>query len=81
MSIKLFDIIKAVKDVPEQNIKIGMIGTVLEILHNQDTYYEVEFSDPEGTDLLVAYLYPDQVEKATKQDLENELATKPNDSI
>ncbi len=45
--IKLLDVVAITQDVPEHDLKIGEVGTVVEILSNGEAY-EVEFSDDDG---------------------------------
>ena len=45
--IKLLDVVALTQDVPEHNLKLGEVGTVVEILSNGEAY-EVEFSDENG---------------------------------
>ncbi len=45
--IELFDVVALTHDLPEFNLRRGLVGTVVEILSNGDAY-EVEFSDREG---------------------------------
>ena len=45
--IRLFDVVALTHDLPEHNLRRGQVGTVGEILSNDDAY-EVEFSDRDG---------------------------------
>lgn len=45
--IKLLDVVALTHDIPEQNLRRGEVGTVVEILANGDAF-EVEFSDQDG---------------------------------
>ncbi len=45
--IRLFDVVALTHDLPEHNLWRGQVGTVVEILSNDDAY-EVEFSDRDG---------------------------------
>ena len=45
--IRLFDVVALTHDLPEHNLRRGQVGTVVEILSNDDAY-EVEFSDRDG---------------------------------
>ena len=44
--IKLFDVVALIEDIPEENLKRGQVGTVVEV-HTPDVF-EVEFSDNEN---------------------------------
>lgn len=51
--IKLLDVVALIENLPEQNLAVGQVGTVVEIHDNQ--VFEVEFCDNEGrTYALVA---------------------------
>jgi hypothetical protein len=43
MTIKLFDEVALTEDIPEENLKRGQVGYVIEIL--EPGVFEVEFSD------------------------------------
>lgn len=45
--IRLFDVVALTHDLPEHNLRRGQVGTVVEMLSNDDAY-EVEFSDRDG---------------------------------
>ena len=45
--IKLLDVVMLTQDLPEHNLKRGEVGTIVEILAN-DEAFEVEFSDDNG---------------------------------
>jgi hypothetical protein len=44
--IKLFDVVALIEDIPEENLKRGQVGTVVDV-HTPDVF-EVEFSDNEN---------------------------------
>ena len=44
--IKLLDTVALLKVMPDQNLKIGQVGTVVEIFSDND--FEVEFTDKQG---------------------------------
>ena len=44
--IKPLDTVALLKAIPDQNLKIGQVGTVVEIFN--DTDFEVEFVDKKG---------------------------------
>ena len=54
----LFDTIALSKDIPEENLVRGQVGTIVEI-HRGGEAYEVEFADPEGRMYALAPLPAD----------------------
>lgn len=44
--IKLLDVVALLKAIPEQKLKVGQVGTVVEVYSNDD--FEVEFVDKQG---------------------------------
>ncbi len=57
--IKLLDIIALTVDLPESNLWIGQVGTIVEILANGQAF-EVEFCDRDGRMYESLGLRPDQ---------------------
>lgn len=51
---QLFDVVELLVDIPQQNIKAGMQGTIVEVYGNND--YEVEFSNSDGETLALCAL-------------------------
>lgn len=45
-SLKLFDTVAILKDMPEKKVVYGQVGTVVEVL--ADDVFEVEFADKNG---------------------------------
>ncbi|MGL4884360.1 MAG: DUF4926 domain-containing protein [Waterburya sp.] len=56
--IELFDIVELLVDLPEDNLKAGVQGTIVECYN--DNAYEVEFSNSEGETLALCTLSPQQ---------------------
>jgi len=44
--IKLLDVVALLKAMPDQNLKIGQVGTIVEVYGDDD--FEVEFVDKQG---------------------------------
>lgn len=59
--IELLDVVALLADQPEQELKRGQVGTVVELL--DDGIYEVEFSDDDGQTYAMAALRSDQIMK------------------
>ena len=45
-SLKLFDSVALLKDLPEKSVVFGQVGTIVEVLN--ENVYEVEFADRSG---------------------------------
>lgn len=58
--IQLLDVVALTKDLPEQALWRGQVGTVVEILGN-GVAYEVEFCDRDGRTYASLGLRPDQI--------------------
>lgn len=48
MLFSLFDVVLLVEDIPEEKLKSGMIGVVIDIYTDPSPAYEVEFCDGDG---------------------------------
>ena len=55
---KLFDIVELLIDLPENNLKAGVQGTIVECYGKNA--YEVEFANAEGETLALCTLSPQQ---------------------
>ncbi len=55
---ELFDIVELLVDLPEDNLNIGIQGTIVECY--DDNTYEVEFTNSEGETLALCTLSPKQ---------------------
>ena len=49
--IKILDVVALLKDMPENKLKKGQVGTVVELL--DDHVFEIEFSDKTGKALAI----------------------------
>jgi Domain of unknown function (DUF4926) len=58
-TIKMLDIVALLKEIPEQKLLRGQIGTVIE--RYSDTEFEVEFSDNTGKTLAMLLLTTDDI--------------------
>jgi len=62
MDYQLFDVIQLKEDVPEEHLKKGMIGSIVELLGSPPEHaYEVEFCDTEGRTIATLALRQDQM--------------------
>jgi hypothetical protein len=63
MTIAELDSVKSIVDKPEENVKKGMIGTVVHIANKPNLAYMVEFCDNYGRPMAMPFLLPDEVVK------------------
>jgi hypothetical protein len=54
--LSLHQVVRVIRDVPQQGVIKGMVGAVIEIFEIPEHAYEVEFVDAEGRTLLEATL-------------------------
>ena len=59
-TIRLFDVVALIVDLPEHKLKRGYVGTVVETLAN-GSVFEVEFSDSNGHSYASLGLKEDQL--------------------
>jgi hypothetical protein len=57
--MKLLDVVALTEDVPEENLRRGEVGTVVEVFHPDA--FEVEFADGDGQTYAMATLRRDQL--------------------
>lgn len=50
---KLFDIVALLRDIPEENVRRGMVGTIVEMI---DDMFLVEFSNSDGETIALPSL-------------------------
>jgi Domain of unknown function (DUF4926) len=60
-----FDVVALTSDLPEEGLTAGAVGTIVEVFHEPNLAYEVEFSDAAGRTLALATLQADQLRPAT----------------
>jgi len=65
--MKLHDVIKVKKDIPEENLKQGMTGVIVTIFHDPCLAYEVEFCNDKGETVIETALLPEQIESVPSQ--------------
>ena len=59
-NFKLFDVVALTKDLPEENLLRGQVGTIVEI-YNGGEAFEVEFVDKNGQTYGLLTLRPEQL--------------------
>jgi hypothetical protein len=62
---ELLEVVVAAVDIPDQNIRAGDPGTVIEIYTLPALAYEVEFVNADGTLRALAILGPEQIRRLT----------------
>lgn len=62
MSYSQFDVVTLAVDLLDENLRRGMKGIVIDVYHQPDEAYEVEFCDDEGRTLALLALTPEQLE-------------------
>ncbi|UDM53961.1 DUF4926 domain-containing protein [Cupriavidus sp. MP-37] len=66
--VKLLDVVVALSDMPDEGIRTGMKGTVIDIHEEPCLAYEIEFCDESGRTIAVVALLPDQVNPVWSRD-------------
>lgn len=61
-----YAMVKLKYDLPEDNLKKGMVGVVIEIFDAPVVGYEVEFTDEKGETIAEVALEPHQIELVNK---------------
>lgn len=64
--MKLHDVIKVKKDIPEENLNKGMIGVIVTVFHEPCLAYEVEFCNDKGETITETALLPEQIEPVSQ---------------
>jgi hypothetical protein len=59
---ELLDVVRLVADLPEEGLRAGIAGTVVEIFEQPTVAYEVEFTDDDGRTVAQVALRPEQIE-------------------
>ncbi len=60
----MLHVVRARRDVPEQGVTAGMVGTIVLVHETPRRAYEVEFTDADGGTLALATLNGDDLELA-----------------
>ena len=58
--MKLYDVVVLIEDLPEEGLRSGQVGTVVEIYEDPPAF-EVEFDDEDGVQLALLALRPEQI--------------------
>lgn len=65
MSFSIFDVVTLLNDIPEEGLRAGMLGTVVEVYESPVVAYEVEFCDAMGRTVGQLALLPEQIQLST----------------
>jgi len=57
--MNLYDVVALLQDLPEENLKRGQVGTLIE--EWEPGVFEVEFSDPNGITYAMVSLHAEQL--------------------
>ena len=58
--MKLYDVVELAVDLPERGLRVGMVGTVVDV-YDDPRAFEVEFDDEDGVEIALLALRPEQV--------------------
>ena len=61
MTFLLFDPVTLVQDLPDDGLRAGMVGAIVDVYTKPAVAYEVEFADAYGRTIAQLALFPDQV--------------------
>lgn len=60
--VALLDVVRLTRDVPEEGLRRGDRGTVVEVFESPEEAYEVEFTDAHGRTTALVTLLPHDLE-------------------
>ncbi len=67
--IRLFDVVVLTKTIPEEKLQKGAIGTVVEVLDENEGVFLVEFADKNGEAYAILDLSEKQLMKVVREPL------------
>ncbi|MFC4485752.1 hypothetical protein D3C87_1683790 [compost metagenome] len=67
VNANLLDVVLLTEDIPEEGLRAGMKGTVVEVHQNPYLAYEVEFCDEMGRTSALVALLPNQIRVVWRQ--------------
>jgi hypothetical protein len=65
MSFSIFDVVTLLNDIPEEGLRVGMLGTIVDLYKSPVPACEVEFCDAMGRTIGQLALLPEQIRLAT----------------
>ncbi|MFC4149622.1 DUF4926 domain-containing protein [Micromonospora mangrovi] len=57
----LFDVVELTRELPDEGLAAGSVGTIVHVFTKPRDAYEVEFTDGDGRTLASLALTPDQI--------------------
>jgi hypothetical protein len=63
LAMKMHDIVRLKCDLPEENLRKGMTGVIVDIFNDPVPGYEVEFTNEKGETIAAVALEPHQIER------------------
>lgn len=70
MRLSLFDVVALMQDVPDEGLRAGMIGVVIDVYIEPVVAYEIEFCDALGRTIGQLALLPEQLRFATDAEIQ-----------
>jgi Domain of unknown function (DUF4926) len=70
MMFSLFDVVTLTQDLPDEDLRIGMVGAVIDVYTEPVIAYEVEFCDALGRTIGQLALLPEQFRLATDTEMQ-----------
>lgn len=61
MTFSLFDSVTLIQDLPDDGLRAGMVGAVVDVYTKPAVAYEVEFADAYGRTIAQLALFPEQI--------------------
>jgi hypothetical protein len=61
MEFDELDVVTLLDDIPEEGLKAGAVGTIVDTFRSPRMAYEVEFIDGDGVTIAMATLTADQI--------------------
>ena len=68
-ALQLLDTVVILIDIPEEEIRVGDIGTISDVYTQMSLSYEVEFVTADGTPRAMVTLAPDQIRTLSNRDV------------
>jgi hypothetical protein len=70
VTLPVFDVVTLTHDIPEEGLRAGMVGTVVDVYAEPALAYEVEFCDALGRTIGQLALLPEQLRLATAAEIQ-----------
>ena len=70
MALSVFDVVTLMHDIPEEGLRAGMVGAVIDVYAEPALAYEVEFCDALGRTTRQLALLPEQLQPATAAEIQ-----------